>query len=298
MTPVFSTIVNFTLKGILEKIHKIQYIRSIESDDEIVFPRLKRRLLQAKSETEDTFTAPGVEEITQEIASAKEDAIDFCRRCGIKLTSYDDVSLVNDVEHVVDETVHNDNESFEILQPESSTVTNHAVLSQSEVTAIREDLSQVKLRKTTTLGLPTYEKFPDELDTPSMTYSFVRKERQPMSAKCPFLMYNGTNIRKSTALYLLQENFVVSNDRLLRVRAQQPSHIFSNSENEKIGLQNALSSGDLCLFKRVDSSKCLIGRLIQFSYLTGNKRERQYNSMYVDMTKESYKGIGVLANWF
>ena len=97
MTPVFSTIVNFTLKGILEKIHKIQYIRSIESDDEIVFPRLKRWLLQAKSETEDTFTAPGVEEITQEIASAKEDAIDFCRRCGIKLYSYDDVSLVKDV---------------------------------------------------------------------------------------------------------------------------------------------------------------------------------------------------------
>ena len=59
------------------KILKIQYIRSIESDDEIVFPRLKRRLLQAKSETEDTFTAPGVEEITQEIASAKEDALIF-----------------------------------------------------------------------------------------------------------------------------------------------------------------------------------------------------------------------------
>ena len=131
-----------------------------------------------------------------------------------------------------------------------------------------------------------------------MTYSFVRKERQPMSAKCPFLMYNGTYISKSTALYLLQENFVVSNNRLLRVRAQQPSHIFSSSENEKIGLQNAVSSGDLCLFKRVESSKCLIGRLVQFSYLTGNKRERKYNSMYVGMTKESYKGIGVLANWF
>ena len=131
-----------------------------------------------------------------------------------------------------------------------------------------------------------------------MTYSFVRKERLPMSAKCPFMMYNGTYIRKSTALYLLQENFAVSNDRLLRVRAQQPSHIFSSSENEKNGLQNAVRSGDLCLFKRVDSPKCLIGRLIQFSYITGNKRERQYNSMYVDMTKESYKGIGVFANWF
>ena len=183
MTPVFSTIVNFT-QGILEEIYKILYIRSTESDDEIIFPRLKRRLLQAKGETEDTLTAPGIEEITLEIVSAKEDAIDVCKRCGIKLTSYDDVCLAKDVKHVVDEAVHNDEETFEILQ--SSTVTNDAALSQAEVTVIREDLSRVKLRKTTTLGLPTYEKFPDELDTLSMTYSFVHKERLPMSAKCPF----------------------------------------------------------------------------------------------------------------
>ena len=298
MTPVFSTIVNFTLKGILEKIHKIQYMRSTESDDEIVFPRLKRRLLQAKDETEDTFVAPCVEEITQEIVNAKEDAIDLSKKCGIELTTYDDVCLVKDIELVVDEAVRNDDESFEDLQPEPSPMTNETILSQAEAAAIREDLSQVKLRKATTLGLPAYEKFPDELNTPSKTYSLFRKERLPMSPKCPFLIYNGTYIRKSTALYLLQENFAVSNDRLLRVRAQQPSHIFSRSENGRNGLQNAVRSGDLCLFKRVDSPKCLIGRLIQFSYLEGNKRERQYSSMYVDMTKESHKGIGVFANWF
>ena len=59
----------------------------------------------------------------------------------------------------MDEAVHHDDESFEMLQPESSTVTNNPVLSQSEVIAIREDLSQIKLRKITTLGLPTMRNF-------------------------------------------------------------------------------------------------------------------------------------------
>ena len=37
MTPVFSTIVNFTLKGVLEKINKLQYISAAECDSEIFF---------------------------------------------------------------------------------------------------------------------------------------------------------------------------------------------------------------------------------------------------------------------
>ena len=44
--------------------------------------------------------------------------------------------------------------------------------------------------------------------------------------------------------------------------------------------------------------KCLLGRIIQFSYLTGAKKERQYSSNFVDLSKESYKSIGVYANWF
>ena len=30
----------------------------------------------------------------------------------------------------------------------------------------------------------------------------------------------------------------------------------------------------------------------------GSKRDRQYTSTYVDMTKESFKTIGVFANWY
>ena len=46
MTGTFSTIVNFTMKGILERINELNYVASIECSENIVFPWVKRRLLQ------------------------------------------------------------------------------------------------------------------------------------------------------------------------------------------------------------------------------------------------------------
>jgi hypothetical protein len=71
MTPTFSTIVNFSLKGILVKIHKLQFISSSESDESIAFPRLKKRLLQTKDETEKTFDVPSEEAIKKPFWKAK-----------------------------------------------------------------------------------------------------------------------------------------------------------------------------------------------------------------------------------
>ena len=65
------------------------------------------------------------------------------------------------------------------------------------------------------------------------------------------------------------------------------------------GHQNIVNIGNLCIFKRIDdSTKCLVGRVIQFSYLTGNNRARQCSSNYVNISKNSKSNIGVLANWF
>ena len=63
-------------------------------------------------------------------------------------------------------------------------------------------------------------------------------------------------------------------------------------------VQTVVTSGDLCVFRRVDDDqKLLIGRIVQFSYLTGTKRQQEYSSMYVDLTKD-HSGIGAFANWF
>ena len=113
-----------------------------------------------------------------------------------------------------------------------------------------------------------------------------------------FVEYENAYIRKSTALYLIQENCQVSNDRLLRVMRDQPSHLISVPDTSTGLVRSSAQSGDLCIFRRIDKKKYLTGRVIQISYLDGSKRDRQYSSPYVDMTKDSHKSIGVFANWY
>ena len=47
-----------------------------------------------------------------------------------------------------------------------------------------------------------------------------------------------------------------------------------------------------------DADKYLLGRIIQFSYLYGNKKQREYSSDYCDISKVSHKEIGTFINWF
>ena len=77
MTGTFSAVVNFTMKGILERINKLNYVASIECSEDIVFPRVKRRLLQLNEESEKTFDIPStIEEIHHAIVKSESSAID------------------------------------------------------------------------------------------------------------------------------------------------------------------------------------------------------------------------------
>ncbi len=139
------------------------------------------------------------------------------------------------------------------------------------------------------------------MDKAEKSYKLIKRSNgdNRTSQISPFVLYGDAYIRKTTALYLLQENFQISSDRLLRVRPIQPSHRFAGMDINDYALSKTVRAGDLCIFRRVDrKNKCLLGRIVQFSYLSGTKRNRQYSSDYVDMTKPSHFSIGVLANWF
>ena len=278
---------------------------------EHTFPRVKRKILQLNSECLiSTFAKPNLQQIEESITKAKKDAIELSTQCGMALEKYEDSHIVRNTVQITEEAVRNDceeNSSSQELQVES---TNEIVLPHDEVKAINEDLHQLKVTKSTSLyGLPTYKAPAESTDlsedprgkqtakhfalTKNAKCAFVRYE----NAKCAFVRYENAFIRKCTALYLIQENYQVSSDRLIRVRSEQPDHLFSNSESTS-GPQKSVKSGDLCVFKRIDQKKYIVGRVIQFSYLLGNKRERQYSANYVDLSKDSYKTIGVFANWY
>ena len=58
-------------------------------------------------------------------------------------------------------------------------------------------------------------------------------------------------------------------------------------------VKTVVTSGDLCVD---DEKKMLVGRIVQFSYLTGTKRQQEYSSMYVDLTQD-HAGIGAFADF-
>ena len=56
------------------------------------------------------------------------------------------------------------------------------------------------------------------------------------------------------------------------MHAKRPAHLFTGMEIHECDPQENVRAGDLCIFNRVDiEHKCLLGRIIQFSYLQGSK---------------------------
>ena len=291
MTPVFSTVINFSLKAILERIHKLSYLAHIEACDDIIFPRVKRILLQFNQETDKTFQIPSFEELNNCILKAKQSAISMSTKCGMTLRSFDDATSAKDFT-LIDDAIVNDFEdegtSLDVQERPDETV------AESDVTTIKEDLAVLRLQKINSSGLPIYKASNEKGTVAKKSFTSSKK------SKTPFIEYNRAYIRKSTALYIIQENCQVSNDRLLRVRSDQPSHLFSGMEIQERNENPTkhVHAGDLCIFRRVDCEKVLLGRIVQFSYLEGTKKQRQYSSTYVDMDIDSYKTIGVFCNYF
>ena len=273
MTGIFSTIINFSIKGIIGRINKLNFVSSTESSDDIMFPRVQRRLLQLNDETSETFILPeDMASIEQCILAAKREAIEDAAACQMILDSYEDECIVMNVNVISEAAMAGIREDLDRGEENVGSDESTEGLTQEEISEaqavvvdVQEDLAP--LRKQSTQGLPVYDK--------SSNSSVRSKSFNPQH----FVPYKGQYIRKSTALYLLQENIGMPNDRLLRVREEQPDHLFSGSTSgTDSGTETSkhVITGDLCFFRRIDCDKVLVGRVIQFSYIEGNKRERQY----------------------
>ena len=127
----------------------------------------------------------------------------------MKLVSYEDKDLIKDAEQVVNEAVINDQVSCEdsLLMPEMEKGANDVMMDEDEAIAIHEDLSRLKLRKNDGVGIPTYSVIDSKAAQPAACYNLEAKTHREVCVKSPFVEYDGAYIRKTTALYLLQENF-------------------------------------------------------------------------------------------
>ena len=289
MTPTFSTMINFTIRAMMDRIHKINFLSSMECNDVIEFPRAKRRLLHLNEETESTFTLPSLEDITHIVKRAKEKAISDCNNCNMILDSYDDSHIIHDKLIIIRNSMICDSEID--FEGQGELVTESIAESHEDSVGLREDMARLTVVKSNKTSLPTYQ----------ITETSTSKKKKYLlskKGKSPFLVYEGTIIRKSTALYILQENAQISNDRLLRVRTNQSNHLFDPSCYDNVP-ETCVRTGDLCIFSNtVSPGTYILGRLVQFSYLYGTKKQREYSSNYCDLTKESRNDIGAFVNWF
>ena len=153
MTGTFSTIVNFTMKGILERINKLNYVASIECSEDIVFPRVKRRLLQLNEESEKTFDIPStIEEIHNAIVESKSSAIDDAKKCSMILQQYDDTYLMLNTIEILESEDDNNDVADEISANGASNP------DFTENSLLQEDHLKMRLRRRNIQGMPTATK--------------------------------------------------------------------------------------------------------------------------------------------
>ena len=211
------------------------------------------------------------------------------------VSSYEDNYLLKGKLQLSNLAVTDDEEgSFDTGVSETAEVDEDFEESRVEIERIKEkekQSDQISLVKKNANGFPTYiQSGPATCETSTIKKSYHQRKG--------FMKYKGEYILKTTAIYLLQEHLQISNDRLLRVRNEQPSHLLTGNENDPSGTE-VIHIGDLILIRVIDNSgKVLLGRVVQFSYLQGTKSSRRYSSTYVDTSKDSYKTIGVYANYY
>ena len=132
------------------------------------------------------------------------------------LKNYDDSHILHDKLIIIQNSMISDSKID--FEDQDELVTESMMESHEQSIGLREDMARLNVVKSGKTRSRTYE----------ITKTSTSKKQYALSknGRSPFLVYEGTITRKSTALYILQENAQISNDRLLRVRANQSNHLF------------------------------------------------------------------------
>ena len=124
-------------------------------------------------------------------------------------------AVLNDNEDLCEEALllHNNEDIMESKM--------QSPMTQADLLCASEDLCGLKLRKNEAPGIPICVCIEESRgENQGRTYNVKERPNALTATSSYFIQYYGAYIRKSTALYLLQENLQLSSDRLLRVRSE------------------------------------------------------------------------------
>ena len=235
MSSVFSTIINFSMLGLLRRLHRLQIQLTIQSEtsSNIIFPRLEKKCARGGISTSSN-TGPLLtnEEINDAVERARDEAKRKVQVMGMDEELKKHLVWESSAPYKAKLEVDEDGEEDEVEEGAVKSTLPIIVgeVCQDNPNQMEEDIKSMKKN-----GLIDAEV---EAKLMKLNEAVALQPRQPVDTSMskqgtlsskfsPFVeIFNeqGTSflLRKSTAVWLLQESERVSTDRLFRVRAKQP----------------------------------------------------------------------------
>ena len=329
MTPTFSTMINFTVLGLIRRLHKLQIQVDLEAESEstgIIYPH---KLTHDKKSGlhKDTVNYCNQAITDKEIEEAVYQSLQKARirveELGMKETLINNKQWDNTYGDSKNIQLSAKSEDDDVMDIPEEYIPAISELDKKEIKDVVYNLEQLEEKKVIDMEIPETELttkylcYQTQSETDGKSCIPIYRAADPEASdqhdqkkrklNCKFISvaHNGETIyiRKSTIVWLFQEGERVSSDRLFRVRVKQPYstplHHIPTKELKEIKLtipqvEDHIQLGDLCAFNNKHS--WIIGRVVQFAYYKETlKGSRQYKSTKVSSDSSS---IGVLCSWF
>jgi len=328
ISPTFSTVINFTVLGLIRRLHKLQIEVDLESEADstgIIYPRQQAHksrsgINQPNLHSISDITNKQIEEVVKcslEKARATLDELGM-KELLVKAKKWDKVlgdSSDVKVKTENEDDGYDDEISLALNDSVPSSIASeidHQVckdIVESLVCLEEKKVIDEKVKERITY-LCRSETVDSDGKTTVPVYKLISQsnespvnKKSKQSSKYIEINHGGEKIFvcKSTLVWLYQEGERVSSDGLFRVRVKQPYSTsvqqISSNHNTSIlpKVQECIALGDLCAFQDSSERGWIICRVTQFSkYKERLKGDRQYkgSKALVD------SNVGALCTWF
>ena len=329
MSSIFSTVINFSIQGLLQRLHKLQSFIELQSESEgtkIIYPqKIIHSNKDGISTNDDSIYSVdniSIEQIDEAVKAGFIRAQTAMEELGMKELLVKNKQwefAFGDIGELTQDA-YEDDELPETVSDKSCSSTTVEESEESSLAEVLETLEEkeivnqeVKEKLTKKLNLTAICKGSSNKTTiPIYKKANKSQEKQNFTRDHKFIEINHNDesifIRKTTLVWLFQEGERVSSDRLFRVRSTQPyskalQSITKHDRDFKLPMTDEqVSLGDLCVFKGLvknttvdNANQWKIGRIIQFAnYKERLKKDRQYknSSAMVNST------VGVMCSWY
>lgn len=293
LTSTLSTIINFSIMEMLHRERRVDFLMNatFKLKDKYVIPGNWRAFQPIKKQPfvcqvlPEDYEIQGIVENAFRIAMEDATKLEIIK-CPLRNIPLFSAPLISDSNMTSPQGVdENDEDEDQVIQTGED---NDLLNMQEDMNEeIDEDVMEDLTISLGDYGLKTFDNVLVHPDGP-----FVRVPNSD----------GGTSIvKKSTLCWLLQNNCsTVSNDRLLRVRAEKSSAVKSSSRTIQVPVhENFVSIGSWCAFREND--QVIIGRILAFRFMSGTtvkNQEFRQSTAPVHPSSECSRSIGCMCSWF